>query len=154
MNKGIEKQKQTRKTENEEKKEYLLSYKKYKQQAKRLEEQLQEVRIGQMFSKHMLSDMPRARNKKDISDYIVRCEELSDEILKARKHAIERFSEVQRQIELLENENEKTVLTLRYLRDYNWEKICEWIMYSWKQVHRIHIKALENFELKKKFNLV
>ena len=64
MNKGIEKQKQTRKTENEEKKEYLLSYKKYKQQAKRLEEQLQEDRIGQMFSKHMLSDMPKAKNKK------------------------------------------------------------------------------------------
>ena len=93
--------------------------------------------------------MPKAKNKKDLSDYIVQCEELENRIIISRKRAIERFSEVQRQIELLEDENEKTVLTLRYLRNYNWEKICEWVMYSWKQVHRIHLKALQNFELKK-----
>ena len=149
MNSGIEQQKQEHKNENEEKKEYLLSYKKYRQQADRLEEQLKEVKIGSIFPKHMLSDMPNAKNKKDLSDYIVQCEELENRIIISRKRAIERFSEVQRQIELLEDENEKTVLTLRYLRNYNWEKICEWVMYSWKQVHRIHLKALQNFELKK-----
>jgi DNA-directed RNA polymerase specialized sigma subunit len=149
MNSGIEQQKQEHKNENEEKKEYLLSYKKYRQQADRLEEQLKEVKIGSIFPKHMFSDMPKAKNKKDLSDYIVQCEELENRIIISRKRAIERFSEVQRQIELLEDENEKTVLTLRYLRNYNWEKICEWVMYSWKQVHRIHLKALQNFELKK-----
>ena len=149
MNSGIEQQKQEHKNENEEKKEYLLSYKKYRQQADRLEEQLKEVKIGSIFPKHMLSDMPKAKNKKDLSDYIVQCEELENRIIISRQRAIERFSEVQRQIELLEDENEKTVLTLRYLRNYNWEKICEWVMYSWKQVHRIHLKALQNFELKK-----
>lgn len=101
----------------------------------------------------MLSDMPKAKNKKDLSDYIVQCEELENRIIISRKRAIERFSEVQRQIELLEDENEKTVLTLRYLRNYNWEKICEWVMYSWKQVHRIHLKALQNFELKKRHRM-
>ena len=91
--------------------------------------------------------MPKAHNKKDLSDYMVRREELIDKIIKARKNAVEKFSEVQNRIEQMEDEIEKTLLTLRYLRNYNWEKICEEIQYSYKQVHRIHLKALQNFRL-------
>ncbi len=135
------------KEENEKKKEYLLSYKKYKQEAKRLGEQLEELRTGEQYPCLVLSDMPKAHNKKDLSDYMVRREELIDKIIKARKNAVEKFSEVQNRIEQMEDEIEKTLLTQRYLRNYNWEKICEEIQYSYKQVHRIHLKALQNFRL-------
>ena len=60
------------KEENEKKKEYLLSYKKYKQEAKRLGEQLEELRTGEQYPCLVLSDMPKAHNKKDLSDYMVR----------------------------------------------------------------------------------
>lgn len=149
MERLTEEQKKERQKQNEEKKEYLLSYKEYKQQAKRLEEQLEEIRLGKMFPSLVQSDMPSAHNQKDFSDYMVRCDELIDEILKQRYKAIERFTEIQKQIELMENEKEKMILTYRYIRNYNWGKICEMMEYSWKQIHRIHDKALSNFEIKK-----
>lgn len=134
--------------ENETKKEYLQSYKKYKQKAKRLEEQLAEVRLSKMMPGLMQSDTPSAHNKSDLSDYVVKCDRIITNIIRARRDAVMRFSEIQQQIELLEDENEKIVLTLRYLRNYNWEKICVEMDYSWMQVHRFHSRALQNFEMK------
>ena len=132
--------------QNEEKKEYLLSYKRYKQKASRLQEQLEEIRLGKMFPGLIVSDMPSAHSQKDLSDYMVKYDNLVTRIIKARKQAVERFSEVQQQIEQMVNENEKTVLTLRYLRGYSWEKVYEKMGYSRQQTHRIHAKALKNFE--------
>ena len=95
-----------------------------------------------------MSDMPGAHNQKDLSDYIVRQDKIVSQIIKARKDAIECFTEVQQSIEQLEDENEKIVLTLRYLRNYKWERICVEIGYSWIQTHRIHAKALQNIKIK------
>ena len=149
LNKITTEQKQTMQQENEKKKAYLQSYKKYKQTARRLEEQLKELRLNEMFPSLMMSDMPSSHNQKDMSDYIVKYDELLSEIIRLRHDAIQRFKEIRQQIELLENENEKTVLTLRYLRNYTWEKICVEMNYSWMQTHRFHARALQNFEIKK-----
>lgn len=138
-------QRQQRQQDNEKKKENLLSYKKYKQKVKRLEEQLAEIQSGKMSPSLIQSDMPSAHNQKDLSDYIVQCDQIEREIMKIRKDAVDRFSEVQQQIELMEDENEKTVLTLRYLRDLKWEQIACEIGLSWTHVHRIHSKALKNY---------
>jgi DNA-directed RNA polymerase specialized sigma subunit len=134
--------------ENEAKKAYLLSYKAYKQKQKRLEEQLEELRQTEMSPSLIVSDMPGAHNQRDLSDYAAKYDALLNQIINARKHTVERFTEIRQQIELLEDENEKMVLTLRYLRNYNWEKICVEMEYSWKQVHRFHSRALLNFEMK------
>lgn len=135
--------------QNERKKEYLWGYRRYRQQAQRLEGQLEELRLGQLSPCLKLSDMPGAHCQKDLSDYIVRRDELAEKIIKARKTAVEKFSEVQERIEQMEDENEKTVLTLRYLRDYSWEKIYKEMKYSYQHIHRIHAKALKNFKIKK-----
>jgi len=90
-----------RQQENEKKKEYLQSYKKYKQKARRLEEQLEELRLGKMLPSLVVSDMPSAHNQKDLSEYMVQCDELVSKIIKARKEAVTRFAEVQQAIEEL-----------------------------------------------------
>ena len=135
--------------QNEIKKEYLWGYRRYRRQAERLEGQLEELRLGQMPPCVTLSDMPGARCRKDLSDYVARLEELTERIIKARKNAVEKFSEAQGQIERMEDENEKTVLTLRYLRDYSWEKVYKEMNYRYQHIHRIHAKALKNFKIKK-----
>jgi len=140
-------QRQQRQQENEAKKEYLQSYKKYKLKARRLEEQLEELRLGKMLPSLITSDMPSSHNQKDLSDYMVKYDALVTKIIKARKDAVNRFAEVQHQIELLEDENEKTVLTLRYLRNWKWEKIACEIKVGWTQTHKIHSKALKNLKL-------
>ena len=145
MEKLTEDQRKKRQQENEAKKEYLQSYKKYKQKAKRLEEQLEELRLGKMFPSMGMSDMPGAHNQKDLSDYMVQYDRIETNIIKARKDAIIRYEEVRQQIEQLEDENEKRVLTLRYLRDYKWEKIACELKVGWTQIHKIHSNALKNF---------
>ena len=141
-------QRQQRQQENEKKKEYLQSYKKYKQKARRLEEQLEELRLGKMLPSLVVSDMPSAHNQKDLSDYIVQCDKIVYEIIKTRREAVVRFSEVQQQIERLEDENDKMVLTLRYLRNCKWEDIAVKMGYSWQHLHKIHANALRNFKMR------
>lgn len=111
--------------EYEAKKEYLLDYKRYKQQARRLEEDLEELKLHEISPAVILSDLPSAHHKKDLSDYMVKYEKTVSRIMKARKKAVEQFSKVQQEIEQMEDEREKTILTLRYLKSYNWEKICD-----------------------------
>lgn len=147
MEKLTEDQRRKRQQENEAKKEYLQSYRKYKQKAKRLEEQLEELRLGKMLPSLVVSDMPGGHNQKDLSDYMVQYDRIETNIIMARKAAITRYEEVRQQIELLEDENEKRVLTLRYLKSYDWERICVEMEYSWRQVHYIHSRALEHFEM-------
>lgn len=147
MEKLTEEQRKKRQQENEAKKEYLQSYKQYKQKAKRLEEQLEELRLGKMFPSVGMSDMPGAHNQKDLSDYMVQYDRIETNIIKARKDAIIRYEEVRQQIEQLEDENEKRVLTLRYLKSYGWERICVEMEYSWRQIHYIHSRALEHFNM-------
>jgi DNA-directed RNA polymerase specialized sigma subunit len=47
----------------------------------------------------------------------------------------------------MEDENEKDVLTYRYLRGMKWEDIAVKMGYSWRRIHYIHSKALENFRI-------
>lgn len=132
---------------NEQKQKYLLSYGQYKQREKRLQEQLNELRLGKMSPGLILSDMPSAHSQKDLSDYMVKYDDLANRIIKARKQAIERYSEVQQQIEqsVYENEAERDILIYRYVMGDTWEKVCEKLGYSYTNVHRIHRKAIEHF---------
>lgn len=38
---------------------------------------------------------------------------------------------------------ERVLLRLRYVHGLTWEEVCVDMSYSWRQVHRIHAKALE-----------
>ena len=131
--------------QNEEKKQYLLQYKELKKKAARLEETINELRINKMFPSVVVSDMPSAHNRFDLSDYMAVLDEKIQELVTARYKAIEKYTEIYRHIELMEDENERMVLTYRYLRNYTWEKIEDKMNYSMTSIHRIHGNALKNF---------
>ena len=133
---------------NEEKKELLLSYKMYRQKAWRMEEQLKEIRMHKLFPGRILSELPAGTERKDLSDYIVQCEGFIQEIIQARMQAVCRITEVQRSIEAMQDETEKTVLTMKYLRDNKWEEIADKLHIGIRHIHRIHNSALNHFEMK------
>lgn len=135
------------KTENEKKKEYLWGYQKTKRQLERLEEELAELRLDKMCPSVIQDGMPHASGGGDLSGYAARVDALERKILKARYKRIQRFKEIRGQIERLEDENEKDVLVYRYIRGMKWEDIAVKTGYSWKQVHRFHSNALENFKM-------
>lgn len=132
--------------QNEEKKQYLMQYKELKKKATRLEESINELRINKMFPSVVTSDMPSAHNKTDLSDYMAALDEKIQELVTARYKVIEKYTEIYRRIELMENENERMVLTYRYLRNYTWEKIAEKMNYNVRSIYKLHGRALKNFE--------
>lgn len=131
--------------ENELKKEYLRSYIPAVHAAKRIEEEIEQLRLDKMAPSLVMDDMPHAHDQKDLSDYAVKLDELVNKLIKARYERIDLYAEIFADIERLEDESERTVLTYRYLRRYSWEKICVKMGYQWAHVHRIHARALQNF---------
>ena len=131
--------------ENELKREYLRSYIPAVHAAKRIEEEIEQLRLDKMAPSLVMDDMPHAHDQKDLSDYAARLDELGRKLIKARYERIDLYAEIFADIERLEDETEKAVLTYRYLRRYSWEKICVEMGYQWAQMHRIHARALKNF---------
>lgn len=50
--------------------------------------------------------------------------------------------EIENAIEVLEP-RERTLIRLYYAQGLTWEEVCVAMNYSWRQIHRIHAKALE-----------
>ena len=134
-------------TENEKKKDFLMSYQKEKRRVRRLEEQLEELRRNKMSPSVTNDGMPHGTDKKDLSDYAVKVDEVEQELVAARYSRICAFQEVQKRIEAMEDEREKDLLTYPYLKGLKWEEVCVRMDYKWRQVHRIHAKALKNLKM-------
>lgn len=133
---------------NEKKKEYLTQYLECVRAVRRIESQIEELRINIMCPSIHISDMPRANaGQGDLSDYIVKEHSLIDEMIKLRYKRIETYTDIFRRIEMIKKEDERTVLTLRYIKGLKWEEIAVDVHVEWAQVHRIHAKALKNFHL-------
>ena len=134
-------------TENEKKKEFLMSYQKEKRRVWRLEEQLEELRRNKMSPSVTNDGMPHGTDKKDLSDYAVKVDEIEQELVAARYCRICAFQEVQKRIEAMEDEREKDLLTYRYLKGLKWEEVAVRMDYKWRQVHRIHAMAIKNLKM-------
>nr|DAP19992.1 MAG TPA: Protein of unknown function (DUF722) [Caudoviricetes sp.] len=124
-----------------------MSYQKEKRRVRRLEEQLEELRRNKMSPSVTNDGMPHGTDKKDLSDYAVKVDEIEQELVAARYSRICAFQEVQKRIEAMEDEREKDLLTYRYLKGLKWEEICVRMDYKWRQVHRIHAMAIKNLKM-------
>ena len=139
---------QETKTENEQKKEFLMSYQLAKRDVTRLEEQLAELRVGKMSPGCEIGDgLPHAHNATDLSGYAAKVDALEREIVAARYRRICAFERVRDYIKTLENEKEQKVLFYRYLGLMKWEKIADKMQMSYRQILRIHGKALRNLHV-------
>jgi RNA polymerase sigma factor (sigma-70 family) len=55
------------------------------------------------------------------------------------------LAEIEDAIEVLEP-RERTLIRLHYAQGLTWEEVCVAMNYSWRQIHRIHAKALALLE--------
>ena len=137
-----------RQTENERKKEFLWSYQRAKRDVDRLEAQLEELRLNQLFPSALNNDdMPHGNAMCDLSDYMAKYDEIYSAIIKARYQRLEAFRKVRASIEELKDDREKELLTLRYIKGLKWEEIAVKMGYSWRKIHYLHGEALEHFEI-------
>lgn len=145
----MEEVKKKEKTENEIKKEYLLGFQKISRQLARLENELAEIRLNKYCPSCISDGMPRASGCSDLSSYMAKVDELEKKILKKRYNRLQKQQEIRNRIERMEDENEKDVLTYRYLGGMKWEDIAVKMGYTWQHIHRIHSSALKNFNVTK-----
>lgn len=140
----MERQKNEEYKLNEKKKEYLKGYEKAVRQLKRIEMEIQEIRLNRIYPSIAIDGMTHASNSRDLSEYIVLLEKEERKCKRAQYKKFEKCKEIKNKIEQLKNEDEKDVLFYRYIKLMKWEEICNELQCSWRQVHRIHSKALSN----------
>lgn len=133
------------KTENEKKKEYLWGYRRAQRKKQRLEEQLQELRLNKMCPSVVQDGMPHGSGGGDLSGYAAKVDELEEEIKEAANECIEQLKAIRDKIEQLQDENEKDVLNYRYICGMKWEEIAVKMGYTYRNITKIHGKALINF---------
>lgn len=136
-------------SESQKKKEYLLSYIPLAKEVKNLEEQINSFCQSKISPKNQKYDksVTASGELHDLSDVIIQESSLVDRWIKVRKKKVEKCSEIYCQICLLENETEKTVLQMHYLRKLKWDEIAERLGVSERHIYRIHGAALKHFEL-------
>ena len=135
--------------ENELKKQYLNGYKYARMRAKRVAEQIQQLRLDTMFPCLQGDGMPRGSNQSDLSDYMERHDELMEELKKEELDAVAQYTDIHRAIKRMQDEEEKEILERKYLMQKSWETIAEELGISRRTAIRIHGNALTNFKIPK-----
>ena len=127
--------------------EYLMGYEKALRQMIRMRENIGELYLDRHPSSARLTGMPSGHNKKDLSDYEALLESEKMKYIQSRYERIKICKEIIACIETLDDEDEKDILTLHYIRRKNWQYIAFKMGISVQHVHKIHNKALENLKI-------
>ena len=133
--------------ENEQKKEYLKSYRRAIKREQDILDEIQRLRLDKMFPSVVNDGMPHGSSHSDLSDYATILNEQIDLLKEERLEKVRCYQKIERQISRMENEDEQEVLRLRYILGMKWEEVAVKMGYSWKQTHRIHSSALKNFKM-------
>lgn len=134
-------------TENEEKKEYLKSYERMVRQMERSELKIREMRANKISPSVIMDGMPHASKNSDLSGYAALLDQEERRYFKARYKRIQICKEITDKIEQMESEDEKDVLMYRYIHLMKWEDIAVKMNYSWQHLHKIHARALRDFQM-------
>lgn len=133
--------------ENEQKKEYLKSYRRAIKREQDILDEIQRLRLDKMFPSVVNDGMPHGSSHSDLSDYAAILDEQIELLKEERLEKVRCYQKIERQIRQMENEDEQEVLRLRYILGMKWEEVAVKMDYSWRQIHRIHSAALLNLKI-------
>lgn len=128
---------------NAEKKRILWSYIKIKKQIKAEYDELDE--LVTLIKSPNLDGMPSAHNPTDLSNFVVRKEAIFARISSNISRMEAALKEINDALDRMTNENERTVLILRYKKGMTFEKVAEEMDYTWRHILNIHGNALSHF---------
>lgn len=141
----------TVKEENEKKKEYLRQYRRAEEEFSRLDIELRELRRITSLKPMSYDGMPHGSGGAgDLSDFAVKADQIWKKLIKAGYRRIKIFKEIRDRIEALPDEKQKSVLVYRYIKGMGWEEIAVKMGYTYRNVTKIHGKALENLRTNEK----
>lgn len=90
-----------------------------------------------------LDGMPRGGGGNGIDDQMARIDLLERRAATAREKALDLAEAIERIINAVDDHEEKTVLSLRYLQCLTWDEVASRAGYSSASVRRIHGRALQ-----------
>lgn len=129
--------------------EYLQRYLDARNEALEIEYRIEAlVKQYAMPSAIEYSDMPKAQNTEhDLSDYIVKLDELTQELHRKRAECLEIMADINDRVETMEDATERTVLRYRYIHGMKIETIADVMHMTERNVYYIRDKALQHFPL-------
>ena len=129
--------------------EYLQRYLDARNEALEIEFRIEAlVKQYAMPSAINYDDMPKAQNTEhDLSDYIVKLEELTQELHKKREECLGIMSDINDRVETMDDATERTVLRYRYIHGMKIETIADVMHMTERNVYYIRDKALQHFPL-------
>lgn len=135
------------KTENDIKKEYLWQYRKALLKEKAIEEEIYQLRLDKVAPSLIQDGMPHGSGGSDLSGYAAKMDELFRELKEQMEKKIAVRLEISRKIEEMADETESLLLRYRYIQGLKWEDIALRMDYSWRGIHKVHARALKNFQM-------
>lgn len=133
--------------ENEQKKEYLKSYRRAIKREQDILDEIQRLRLDKMFPSVVNDGIPHGSSHSDLSDYAAILDEQIDLLKEERLERVRCYQKIERQIRQMENEDEQEVLRLRYILGMKWEEVAVKMNYSYRRTLDIHGKALLSFKI-------
>lgn len=132
---------------NEEKKQYLRRYQEAKKRAKRIQEEIDELRSSKTSPVGLGDGLPHGSGTSDLSGYAARWDELVRELEAEKEMQMVTYREIRQQISMVPDPTEQEILSRRYLLWQGWEKIAVEMGYSYRNITRLHGYALQHFEI-------
>lgn len=119
---------------------YLSRYRVAKAEVKDIERRIERVRSEMMGVKGISyedGDMPKAHNtEQDLSDYIVRIDDLIQDWKAAQERAITVMREVSAAIDAVDHDQARRVLMLHFVDGYTYEETAEKMKCEVRSVYR------------------
>ena len=133
---------------NQEKKKWLLEYRKLEQNIERDMEELQRLESRAEKITSMVSNMPKGSQQGDnLQRSVEKICELKVSLNQRIDAAVEKRKEIETVIETLEDKTLQLLLRYRYIDGMTWEQIAVKMDYCWRQVVRLHGSALSKIKM-------
>ena len=133
-------------------KEYLYRYRNATREAESIELKITQIRLKYGSAGAIgYSNMPKAHNNSDLSDYIVQLERLEDLLVKKYTKCLGICVDIEERLDRMKDQDERDVIRHRYTvitdkgRLNPWENVADAMHYSKRQVQSIHGNALQHF---------
>lgn len=143
-------------SDNDQKKEFLRSYRQHIRRIHRINAEIAELREMKLHPSMKPDDgMPHGSGGQgDLSTYAAQLDDMVRELQQERYLRIKTYQAIVRQIKRMKSQNESDVLFYRYIKRLDWWEIAEKMDYSERWIYKLHGNALAHFEFPKEFIVV
>lgn len=129
------------------KQEYLKQYLNKWREIERIQLEIEQLRSRAERITSVMDGMPRSSKGGGFTSAVDRIMDLQKELEKHVLEAIDLRMQIEREIEGVSDQRERTILKYRYINGYGFETIAELINLSDRWVRIIHKQAINNFHV-------